>query len=473
MENIILLTDSYKLSHFKQYPPKTTKVYSYLESRGGKFKLNLFFGLQAILKKYLVGKVVTQEYIDEADAFAKAHFGNNDCFNKAGWQYILDKYDGYLPIRIKAIKEGTVLRSHNALITVENTDDNCYWLTNHLETLLVQVWYPTTVATQSWYMKQKILHYLRSTGDTSLVDFKLHDFGFRGVSSVETAGMGGMAHLVNFKGTDTIEGIKYADKFYGSGVCGFSIPATEHSTITSWGRDKECEAYENLLQKYPTGLVACVSDSYNIYNACDKVWGDQLRMEVLKRDGTLVIRPDSGNPPEVILKVLDILANQFGSALNDKGFKVLNPKVRIIQGDGIDYEMIGTILSRMMEKGWSADNIAFGSGGGLLQKLDRDTCKFAFKCSFAMVDGKPVFVFKDPITDPGKKSKSGRMIVTQVGNAAVGFAHRTIDGVNNYSDNGELQRVFEDGVLIHDWTFDEIRQRADRTGQEAINFEGL
>jgi nicotinamide phosphoribosyltransferase len=473
LENIILLTDSYKLSHFKQYPPHTTKVYSYLESRGGKFKANVFFGLQAILKKYLVGKVVTQAHIDEADDFAKAHFGNTDCFNRDGWQYILDRYDGYLPIRIKAVQEGTVIPAHNALITVENTDPSCFWLTNHLETLLVQAWYPITVATQSWHMKQKILDYLNKTGDPSLIDFKLHDFGFRGVSSVETAGMGGMAHLVNFKGTDTIEGIMYANKYYDGGICGFSIPATEHSTITSWGRDKESEAYENLLKAYPTGLVACVSDSYNIYNACEKIWGEELRMEVLKRDGTLVIRPDSGNPPDVVVKILEILGTQFGASKNDKGFKVLNPKVRVIQGDGIDYEMIGTILEKMVANGWSADNIAFGSGGGLLQKLDRDTCKFAFKCSFAEVNGKPVFVYKDPVTDPGKKSKQGRMLVVRVGDGLVGRSYRTIDGVNRDDIHNELCKVYEDGVLIKDWTFDEVRDRVTETGRGVKEFERL
>lgn len=470
MENIILLTDSYKLSHWKQYPPKTEKVYSYFESRGGQFKLNVFFGLQAIIKKYLTGPVVTKEGIDEAEEFAKLHFGHDNCFNREGWEYILTKHGGNLPVVIKAVLEGTVVPSHNVLMTIENTDPKCWWLTNYLETLLVQVWYPTTVATQSWYMKQLIGQYLKATGDPSLIDFKLHDFGFRGVSSVETAGLGGMAHLVNFLGTDTIEGILYAKRYYDSDVCGFSIPASEHSTITSWGKENEVKAYRNMLTQYPTGLVACVSDSFNIYEACEKLWGGDLRMKVLERDGTLVIRPDSGDPPTVINKILVILGNQFGLTVNDKGFKVLNPKVRVIQGDGIDYEMIGVILNKMTEAGWSTDNIAFGSGGGLLQKLNRDTCKFAFKCSSVTVDGQEHDVFKEPITDPGKNSKSGRLSLVPI-DLDKACTFRTVPQTSRSDD--QLMPVFENGQLLVDLKFQNIKDRAKRIGEAVKAFEGL
>ena len=198
MNNILLLTDSYKFSHYRQYPPKTRTVYSYFESRGGDFPYTCFFGLQYLLKKYLEGEVVTQEKIDYAEDRVNKHLGPGS-FNRAGWQYILDQYQGRLPVMIKAVPEGTVVPNHNVLMTIENTDPNCYWLTNYLETLLVQTWYPTTVATQSRSMKQILLKYLEQTGDPSLIDFKLHDFGFRGSTSVESAGLGGAAHLINFK----------------------------------------------------------------------------------------------------------------------------------------------------------------------------------------------------------------------------------------------------------------------------------
>lgn len=407
-DNLALLTDSYKASHYKQYPPGTTNVYSYFESRGGFAPEIVFFGLQYIIKQYLASKRVTEEDVEEADKFYTAHLGPG-VFNKEGWMYIAKDLHGMLPVRIKAVPEGTVVPTHNVLMTVENTDPKCYWLTNYLETLLVQAWYPTTVATLSREMKKLILKYLKLTGDPSLIPFKLHDFGFRGVSSVESAGLGGAAHLVNFKGTDTVAGILLAQRFYNAPMCGFSIPAAEHSTITSWGKDHERAAYQNMLEQYPTGLVAVVSDSYDIYVACRDIWGTELRDNVLSRDGMLVVRPDSGNPPEVVVRCLDILGEKFGFTKNEKGYKVLNPKVRLIQGDGIDYDMTRVILYSMYERGWSADNVAFGMGGGLLQKVNRDTQRFAFKASSVVVNNKTRDVFKKPVTDANKGSKRGRL----------------------------------------------------------------
>ncbi|MBC7865464.1 MAG: nicotinate phosphoribosyltransferase, partial [Bacteroidia bacterium] len=339
--NILLLTDSYKLSHYKQYPAGTTQIYSYFESRGGKFKDVVFFGLQYLVKNYLTGQVVTREKIDEAEILYAKHFGNAELFYKKGWEYILEKHNGHLPVKIKAVAEGTPVPYSNVMLTVENTDPECFWLTNFLESLLVQVWYPCTVATQSREIKKVILKYLEKTGDVSLIDFKLHDFGFRGVSSVESASIGGAAHLLNFMGSDTIAGLSFIQDFYNTeGVFGFSIPAAEHSTITSWGKENEAAAYKNMLDQYSEGLVAVVSDSYDVYNACEKIWGEELKENILKRNGTLVIRPDSGIPKEVVLKIVEILGKKFGFEKNAKGYKVLHPKVRVIQGDGVNYESI-------------------------------------------------------------------------------------------------------------------------------------
>lgn len=451
----MLLTDSYKISHYKQYPPGTTQIYSYFESRGGKFPDVTFFGLQPILKQYLEGTVVTTEKIDEAEKLYSKHFTVPKLFYRKGWEYILEKHEGQLPVRIKAVAEGKSIPYSNVMMTIENTDANCFWLTNFLETLLVQVWYGSTVSTQSRHIKKMILKFLAETGDTSLVDFKLHDFGFRGTSSVESASIGAAGHLVNFKGTDTIAGLSFIQDFYNTNdVAGVSIPAAEHSTITAWGREHEADAYRNMLQQYPEGLVAVVSDSYDIYNACSAIWGKELKDEVLKRNGTLVIRPDSGNPVEVILKVMTILGEQFGYNVNAKGYKVLNPKVRVIQGDGVNYESIGDILLAMKKNKWSADNIAFGMGGALLQKLDRDTQKFAFKCSCAIVDGEERAVYKDPVTDSGKRSKKGKLkLIFENGN------YKTV----NENDPGEdlLQTVFENGKMTKQFSFDEVRKNAE------------
>lgn len=454
-DNIILATDSYKVSHWKQYPPETTGVFSFFESRGGEFQEMVFFGLQYFLKKYLEGQVVTEEAIVEAREFFAAHFGTATLFNEDGWRHILRTHGGRLPVVIKAVPEGTVVPVHNVLMTVESTDHRTPWITNYLETLLSQVWYPSTVATVSREMKKTIMEFLKRTGDPALADFKLHDFGYRGSTSVESAGLGGGAHLVNFKGTDTLAGAELLRQYYKADMPGFSIPAAEHSTITSWGKDREQEAYANMLEQYPEGLVAVVSDSYDIFRACTELWGRDLREKVLGRSGTLVVRPDSGDPAEVVVRVLDALGAAFGAQRNKKGYRVLDPHVRVIQGDGIDRHTLKEVLEAMEEKGWSADNIAFGSGGGLLQKVNRDTLKFAFKCSaIEIADKEWREVYKDPITDPGKKSKAGRLKLVRDAN---GF--RT-ERENDSALQNTLETVFEDGRVVREYAFEEIRQRA-------------
>ncbi len=455
MNNLILLTDSYKVSHYKQYPPDTKTVYSYFESRGGQFPKTIFFGLQYYLKKYLEGSVVCSEDIDEAENVFSSHFGNPELFNRKGWERLLEKHQGNLPVKIKAVPEGTPVGVSNVLMTIENTDPEFYWLTNYLETLLVQVWYPTTVATISYYCRKLIDSFAKDTGDLSLVPFKLHDFGFRGVSSVESAMTGGLAHLLNFMGTDTMASLVCAKDYYNAEDCpGFSIPASEHSTITAWGKDGEAEAMENMLDQYPTGLVACVSDSFDIYNACKYIWGEKLHEKIITRDGTLVVRPDSGYPPEVVVKVLEILGEKFGYEKNSKGYKVLNPTIRVIQGDGVDYNMIYSVLNNMTTKGWSTDNIAFGMGGALLQKLNRDTQKFAFKCSAVERANGWNDVWKKPITDPTKDSKKGTLILFKGENG-----YETIKNENlAHPVEDELVTVFEDGNVVKQYTFQECRE---------------
>ncbi len=238
-ENILILSDSYKVSHWVQYPPKTEYIYSYFESRGGVYPGVVFFGLQYILKRYLCGRVVTLEKINEAEAFFAEHFGLQSPFNRSGWERIVTVHDGYLPLSIWAVPEGEVVPNRNVLMTAVNTDPECFWLTNFVESLLVQVWYPCTVATISRAQKVVISEYLHKTGtlEPDGADFKLHDFGFRGVSSVESSAIGGAAHLVNFKGTDTMSACALLREYYGSGMAGFSIPASEHSTMTAWGKD--------------------------------------------------------------------------------------------------------------------------------------------------------------------------------------------------------------------------------------------
>jgi nicotinamide phosphoribosyltransferase len=454
-ESIVFGTDSYKVTHWPQYPPGTEFVRSYLEARGGDWKnlfpRSVFFGLQYYLKEYLEGVTVTQRDIEEAIPFWRAHFGQ-DLFNRD------NEYGGKLPVSIRAVPEGSVVDTRNVLMTIENTDARVPWLTNWLETILVEVWYPITVATLS----REILKLLRRSfeqtgGDIEALLFKLHNFGFRGSSSIESAAIGDAAHLVTFLGTDTPKGIRLAMKYYGAGVCGNSIPASEHSTITAWGRAREYDAFENMLTQFPEGVVACVSDSFDIFKACSEGWGGRLREKVLGRNGTLVIRPDSGDPPTVVGDVLDILGDKFGYTTNEKGFKVLPPQVRVIQGDGVDYTSIQQILGVLKIKGWCTENVGFGMGGALIQKLNRDTLGFAFKCSEVTVNGEDRDVWKDPVTDPGKVSKRGRMkLIRTMG--AHGPVYKTV----HPSEEGEdqLVEVFRNGRVLREYTFDEVRERA-------------
>ena len=453
-ENIILLSDSYKTSHAVQYPEGTEKVFSYFESRGGRFTRVTFFGLQMLLAR-LEGAVITKEMIDYAESMIDAHMGKG-IFNRKGWEYIVEKHGGKLPLEIKAVPEGLTIPVSNVLMTVENTDPECFWLTNYMETYLSQVWYPCTVATLSREIKKVLKKNLEKTGDVAGLPFKLHDFGFRGVSSTESAGVGGCAHLVNFMGTDTMIALEYARRYYNADMAGFSVPASEHSTMTSWGRDHEVDAMRNMLEKYPTGIVSVVSDSYDIYEACEKLWGTELREQILNREGTLVIRPDSGSPVEVIMKILPILGKKFGTTLTSNGYKVLNPKVRIIQGDGVDYDAIDKILDTMEYYKWSGDNIVFGMGGGLLQKLNRDTQKFAFKCSAVRVRGEWRDVYKQPVDCGFKMSKFGRLILAR--HQGDWYQTHKSDDVN--IPKNILQTVFLNGDIVKKYTFEEVRENA-------------
>jgi nicotinamide phosphoribosyltransferase len=451
--SIILDTDSYKHSQFAQYPKGTTHIFSYIESRGGEWDKTVFFGLQAYIKENLL-KPITQQDIDEAEPIVLAHCG---AFNRKGWEYIVKKHGGRLPVVIKAAPEGMILKTRNILVSIINTDPECFWLTSFLETALLRaVWYPTTVATNSFETKKIVHKYLDLSGDVASIDFKLHDFGARGVSSRESAGIGGAAHLINFMGTDTISGLLFARRNYGADIAGFSIPAMEHSTVTSWGRENEVDSYRNMVETYgkPGSIFACVSDSYDIYNAC-KLWGTELKQDVLNSGGTLVVRPDSGDPATIVLECLKILEQYFGSTVNEKGYKVLN-NVRVIQGDGINHKSIEAILKGITYWGFSADNVAFGQGGALLQAIDRDTMKFAMKCSAAKINGEWVDVFKDPITDQGKRSKKGMLALVKRNGEYV-----TIRAEERLAiEDDLLQTVFRDGVLFRDQTFEEVRQNA-------------
>jgi len=482
--NLVLMGDAYKYSHHKFYEDNTTKVYSYMESRGGKFSETVFYGLQMFIKEFIEDVAITQEELDEAFEYLGTKlgvFGREDVFDKSKFQYIIDVHGGRLPVLIKAVPEGTVVGVKNVLVTIENTDPNCYWLTNFLETIMMQVWYPITVATLSHEVKKIVREYFQKTSDLpenimdTVIEFVLNDFGFRGVSSVQSAGIGGSAHLVNFLGSDTTYASKRICEYYNSDrVFGLSVPATEHSIMTMIGEAGEVEMMRRTLEKYPTGIVACVSDSYHILRACSQYWGTELRDLILSRPAELgnqlVIRPDSGHVVNTLKAVFEILFDKFGYTTNSKGFKVLPPQVRVIQGDGVNIGSIGEIYEELYKLGISAENIVFGMGGKLLQAdINRDTQNFATKACFAVVDGVERDLVKSPteVDENGdlkpsfKKSKQGRLKLVKNEDGT----YRTVTSRDADFDsvNDELVPIFQDGEILVEYTFEEIRERVQAT----------
>ncbi len=462
-QNIVLNTDSYKVSHYLQYPPGTSEIFSYIESRGGRYPHTVFFGLQMFLKDYL-SKAVTHQQIDVARDFLVQHMPGV-AFNEEGWRYIVDQHQGQLPIRIKAVPEGCVVPVSNVLLTVESLDPKVAWIAQHIEAALMRaIWYPTTVATQSWSIRKNLQAWLDLSADSDEgLPFMLHDFGARGVSSYESAAIGAAAHLVNFMGSDTIPGALAAQAYYSADMPAFSIAASEHSTITSWGQENEAEAYKNMLAQFakPGSVVAVVSDSYDIYHAVENIWGNELKQQVINSGATIVIRPDSGDPVEVVNQLLKIAHKAFGANRNKKGYWVLN-YVKIIQGDGVNEDSINAILQRITDEGYAADNLGFGMGGALLQQLDRDTQKFAQKVSAINVNGSWRDVYKDPVTDKGKMSKRGRLTLA-INRQTGDFKSVRTDQAFPEGYENALTMVFQNGVMTAETTFDEIRARASQS----------
>lgn len=457
LANLVLNTDSYKFGHYLQYPPGTQAISSYIETRGHTDQPDLvFFGLQMFLKSVL-SKPVTRADVEEAEAIVLAH---GQPFNRAGWLRIVDSFGGYLPLEIEALPEGTLLRRGVPVVQLRNTDPASFWLTSHIETALLRaVWYPSTVASNVRKIKQILRPMLEKTCDAPdpLLPLRLHDFGARGVTSLEQAGLGGAAHLVSFQATDTMTGVLYARQYYGAEMAGTSVPASEHSTMTAWGGTREAEAFANMIDRFaPLGAFAVVSDSYDIDHAVSEIWGRQLHDKVMASGATLIVRPDSGDPIETPVHVVKQLDYRFGSTLNGKGYKVLDKSVRVLQGDGLSISDMNQILGRLEAFGFSAENISFGMGSAILQKVNRDTYSFAMKANARQdADGAWHDVYKRPATMNVKASKAGRQaVVTGLG----GLEAVRLDELKGRPNH--LETVWRDGELLKNWSFAEVRQRA-------------
>lgn len=450
-QSLLFNVDSYKVGMFLQSPENTQEVYSYISSRGGIHAETVILG-QAEFIKNTLSKRITKEEVEVASAFWNMH---GLPFPREQLLKMVEEWNGWWPVEFRAVPEGTVVPVGNVIATTKSMDSNYFFVNTWVETAALRsIWYPSTVATNSREIKKVIKQYLEETGDVSGLDFKLHDFGFRGVSSHESGLIGGAAHLTIFRGSDTAAANMFIMDNYGyKEMRGFSIPASEHSTITSWGREGEFDAYKNMIDKHPEGaLLACVSDSYNIYEAC-AMWG-LLADQIKAKNQTLVVRPDSGNPLEVLPEVFKILSSWFGGKINEKGYAVMN-NVRVIWGDGINAETIKDILAMLKKHGYSADNIAFGMGGALLQGVVRDDQKWAMKASYARIDGKNVEVFKDPITDPGKASLKGKVDLFKDANGKFFTAVKDCPSMES-----ELELMYSPLFVAPPANFDDVVARA-------------
>lgn len=467
-KNLATSTDSYKASHagyaegdsVGQFPKGTTFTSYYIEARTENEEL-IAAGLNLVAK--ILEQGITLAKVERANLLYRSHFGR-EIFNYEAWKRIATEFGGKLPIDLWAVPEGTVIPSKTAIAVVENTHPDYPWLPGNLETFILRgVWYPTTVATKSNKCLKVLKKYLDMTSDLKddaynmVLKTRLHDFGARGATAEEAAAIGGLAHLYNFIGTDTVEALILAQDLYNVHCAGFSIPAREHSTTISYSN--EMDAYINSIKLYGKGPYSCVMDSTDYEKAVEQVC-IELKDMIIGEGGTFVFRPDSGNMIDNIMFTLNMLGKHFGYTRNDKGYKVLPDCVRIIQGDDINSaDDIERVLSWMEVHKWSSENIAFGMGGGLLQKVNRDTHKFAMKLSAICTNGEWRGVRKCPKGAEWKASKMGRLRTIRKKDGTF----ETIDILEERTVPGSLEmfKFIQNGKLGYTDKLEDIRKRID------------
>lgn len=459
-DNFILMSDYYKYTHHLAESPNVLKKFSYLEARGGYSFDTLFYGLQMVIKDHFEGVRVEQWMIDDADDYMFGVFGTREYFNRTGWQRIIDDFGGKLPIEIKAVSEGSIVPVSNILVSVENTVDGFAWLSNWTETVLLHAWHSTTVATTSLNYYRVMKKYADMCS-VKVSPVGTNDFGMRGVENLVGAGRSGSAHLINFIGTDNSEGVVYAKRYYGfefdGSPLGVSVFATEHSVSTVDGRGGEYKFFRKCIENLPEGMIiSLVIDSYDTMAAVEFLTTGEMKDYILSRNIKVVLRPDSGDPAIMCHQIAEKIWENVGGTISEAGYKAFDPHYGIIYGDGINLESLDKILKTVVSfDKFCASNFVFGSGGALLQKCDRDTHKFAFKCSAKLDENGWSDVFKDPITDSGKRSKRGRLaLIHEDGH------YKTIRLEELGDRENLLKTVFLNGDFVKKYTFNEVRKNA-------------
>jgi nicotinamide phosphoribosyltransferase len=503
--NPLLLTDGYKTGHHQQYPKGTTLVYSNFTPRSNKYAPKgcdqvVSFGQQMVVKQihdmfqtYFFNKpkdVVISEIKQEMSWYL-------------GTDYDVTHFEalhdlGYLPIAVKAIEEGTLVPIKVPVLTIYNTHPDFYWVTNYLETIISNLlWKPMTSATIAHTYRKVLTKWMEKTDPERawFIDWQGHDFSMRGMDSIAATISSGLGHATSFMGSDSLPVIHGARKFYGEdGPVVGSVNATEHSVMCAGSKEDEIGTFRRLLETYPTGILSIVSDTWDLWKVCTE-HVVTLKEEILARDGKLVIRPDSGDPVDIVCGlntkpdmysaeqamhpsfkgVIELLWDVFGGTINEQGYKVLDSHIGAIYGDSITIDRAEEICKRLASKGFASTNIVLGVGSFTYQFNTRDTFGFAMKATYVeLLEEKitdygnpgtevPVRVkvgreiFKDPITDDGtKKSATGLLCVVKIQDDPI----QLIDKVDWETEkNSLLQTIYKDGKFEKTTTLTEIRNR--------------
>lgn len=480
--NPLLLTDGYKTGHHQQYPEGTTLVYSNFTPRSNKYAPKgcdevVVFGPQMVMAQ--LHEMFQNEFFSKPKAEVCGEM-KRELSAYLGSDYDVSHFEklhdlGHLPIAVKALPEGTKAPIKVPVLTIYNTHPDFYWVTNYLETILSNLlWKPMTSATIAHQYRKVLTSWMEKTDKERawFVDWQGHDFSMRGMDSVEAVISSGLGHLTSFSGSDSLPAIHGARKYYGAdGFVSGSVPATEHSVMCAGGKEDEVETFRRLLKTYPTGILSVVSDTWDLWKVCTE-HVVTLKEEILARDGKLVIRPDSGDPVNILCGdlelspanlsparkgVIELLWDVFGGTINEQGYKVLDPHIGAIYGDSITIDRANEICKRLEAKGFASTNVVLGIGSFTYQYNTRDTFGFAMKATYVEVDGVGREIFKDPITDDGtKKSATGLLCVDRSHYGELSL----IDKCDWYNESlGLLQTIYKNGQQYNVTTLDEIRSK--------------
>lgn len=479
----MILCDFYKYGHAVQYPKNTEVIFDTWTPRDSRIKgidKVVAFGFQGFIKEYLIDyfnemffKKSEDEVVREFERFVKYSLGlepNSDHIRKV-------HRIGYLPLEIRAVEEGTEVPIRCPMLTIRNTHPDGYWLVGFLETLMsTELWQPSTSATIAKQYRKILDGWAEKTSSIpDFVAFQGHDFSMRGMGGLYAAAKSGAGHLTSFTGTDTIPAISYLEKFYNSNIemelTGSSIPATEHSVMEAHGTN-ELDSYRYLINEvYPSGFVSIVSDTWDLWSVLTKVIAE-LKDDIMRRDGKVVVRPDSGDPVKIICGdpesdnpnaqkgVVEILWELFGGTVNSKGYRELDSHIGAIYGDSITLERANTICKLLAKKGFASTNVVFGIGSYTYQYVTRDTFGFALKATYGVFGGEEQLLYKDPITDNGvKKSQKGLVAVIDNGGDLVYVDQLYKAKYDALEDSNMLKPLFRDGKLLRETSLKEIRNK--------------